>query len=70
MTNNSVEPAAFIFPLTADLKEHYAKWIQTHQQGDGTIQGAEISDGTPVFIPVYPAYPGALPYPPNSSAYP
>lgn len=71
MTSNSVEPAAFIFPLPADLKEQYLKWSQTHQQGYGTIQeGSEISGGTPVFIPVYPAYPGQMPYPPNSSAYP
>lgn len=71
MTNNSVEPAAFIFPLPADLKEQYVKWSQTHQQGYGARQeGSEISGGSPVFIPVYPAYPGQLPYPSNSPAYP
>lgn len=68
MTSNSTEPAAFIFPLPADLREQYIQWART--QGYGTIpEGSEIN-GVPVFIPVYPAYPGLMPYPSNPSGYP
>jgi len=65
--NNSIkEPAAFIFPLPAELKEQYANWSRSFQQLPcGEIQeGSEAGGNTPIFIPVYPAYPGFMPYPP------
>lgn len=55
------EPAAFIFPLPDDLKEQYVKWSNSFEQ---TQKENEDQGFTPVFIPVYPAYPGSVPYPP------
>ncbi len=65
--NNSIrEPAAFIFPLPVELKEQYTKWSQSFNQLPwGEMQeGSEAVGNSPVFIPVYPAHPGFMPYPP------
>ncbi|MBP7331615.1 MAG: hypothetical protein BWY65_01087 [Firmicutes bacterium ADurb.Bin373] len=58
---NNYEPAAFLFPLPPELREQYYNWSKTHQKGAG-FDGKE-----PLLIPVYPAFPGAAPYPPNYS---
>ncbi len=58
MTDKYLEPAAFVFPLPDNLKEHYLKWYSEKPQGEN---GDQLC--TPVFIPVYPAYPGLMPFP-------
>lgn len=66
MDKKNYEPAAMIFPLPADLKEQYIKWSQSFQQApsNGKARGSnEKQDLNPVFVPVYPAYPGFMPYP-------
>ena len=67
MTGKYLEPAAFIFPLPDHLKEQYEKWTQSFQQTPGNKKTQDASgehEYNPVFIPVYPAYPGLIPYPP------
>jgi len=66
-----VEPAAFIFPLPEHLKEHYARWARSLRQSTGEKTTGENDEGyAPVFVPVYPAYPGFMPYPFPSSGSP
>lgn len=60
MRNNN-EPAAFLFPLPPELREQYYNWFKTHQKGAG------VDGNQPLLIPVYPAFPGTVPYPPNYS---
>jgi hypothetical protein len=60
MINRYSEPAAFLFPLPPEIREQYINWSKTHQQGAG------IDADHPILIPVYPAFPGMMPYPPNS----
>ncbi len=59
MTDKYLEPAAFVFPLPDNLKEHYLKWYSEKFQGEKEDQLC-----APVFIPVYPTYPGFMPFPP------
>lgn len=65
MTNNNLEPAAFIFPLPPELREQYINWSKKYPHN---LTGGkhESSDG-PILIPVYPAFPGMMPYPANSN---
>ena len=58
MANSNLEPAAFIFPLPPDLREQYMNWSEKYE-------GAEAGGNHPIFIPVYPAFPGMAPYPSN-----
>ena len=58
---NNYEPAAFLFPLPPQLREQYYNWVKKHQKGAG------VDGNQPLLIPVYPAFPGASPYPPNYS---
>lgn len=55
-------PAAFIFPLPDYLKDEYLKWSDSFQQKQSENKDQGF---TPVFIPVYPGYPGSVPYPFN-----
>lgn len=65
MADQHLEPAAFIFPLPAHLKEQYLNWSASFQNTQGAaVNPGDSQEFTPVFVPVYPAYPGAMPYPP------
>lgn len=70
MTNSSLEPAAFIFPLPPELREQYIDWSKKypHYLTGGAPESAEKDGSTPILIPVYPAFPGMMPYPPNYPA--
>lgn len=72
MTNSTLEPAAFIFPLPPELREEYINWSKKypHYLTGGTLEGAETDGNHPILIPVYPASPGMMPYPPNYPAKP
>lgn len=70
MADKNLEPAAFIFPLPDHLKDQYTKWSHSFQQPLDTEKVQGEQGYTPVFIPVYPAYPGAMPYPPFNTGSP
>ncbi|HOV79826.1 MAG TPA: hypothetical protein PK728_06915 [Bacillota bacterium] len=61
MQNGLNELAAFVFPLPDALREQYEEWIASLKQ----TQSEKNSDQgcNPVFVPVYPACPGLVPYP-------
>lgn len=63
------EPAAFIFPLPPELKKQYAAWSENLKSswGNDKLQGEGF---TPVFVPIYPASPGAVPYPAGCQGIP
>lgn len=61
MSGTTPEMAAIIFPVTDQLKEQYALWSAS--QKSNTTEKAAGNGYSPVFIPVYPAYPGSVPYP-------
>lgn len=61
MSGTTPEMAAIVFPVTDQLKEQYALW--SVKQKSNTNESASGDGYTPVFIPVYPAYPGAVPFP-------
>ncbi|NPV72411.1 MAG: hypothetical protein HPY89_01165 [Pelotomaculum sp.] len=73
MKNDSFEPAAFVFPLPEQLKGQYMAWaraLQPQATGSPAPGGDGKQEYAPVFIPVYPAYPGLLPFPPFLPANP
>lgn len=62
MPGQHPEPAAIIFPVPPQLKEQYAMWSENLKSswGNEKLQGEGFM---PVFVPVFPAYPGSVPYP-------
>lgn len=66
MTNSNIEPAALVFPLPAELREQYTNWSKKYPH-DLTGGVYEAGDN-PILIPVYPAFPGMMPYPSNYPA--